>query len=130
MSKFSNPVYTKKQLSTLRPGDFVFLKWNDAPDQCVMLLERIDTKQKGDISLKYLTQGFIIDSHAVHTQIVCMLTGESETLKFPNPEDYNYEEESAKMALFRVGGGVEERPKVWPYVSVKKAEKAAKKAAK
>ena len=78
--------FTKKELGCIKAGTFVTLAWNDAPDEVVLLIEKIDIKKKGDISLRYLTWTdssgkFGTASHAIHSQIV----GIGEWIKFPEP---------------------------------------------
>lgn len=75
--------FTKKELGKIKPGTFITLKWNDAPLETVMLLEKIDVKQKGDISLRYFSDLRHINSFATHKQIV----GVMNEVVFPDPID-------------------------------------------
>lgn len=66
-------VYTKRELYRLQPGTFIALEWDDASDEIVLLLEKIDIKEKGDISLFYFSfNAKEVSRHAVHRQIVAI----------------------------------------------------------
>lgn len=75
------PLFTKKELSAVKPGTWITLAWNDVPDETVLLLEKINTNERGDCQVRYLNPSSGCISHAVHTQIV----GVHYTLVVPAP---------------------------------------------
>ena len=90
--------YTKKQLAKIPAGTFITLKWNDAADEVVLLLEKIDTKEKGDVSLCYATWNdgfgkFGVSRHAIHSQII----GVGGFVKFP---------ESMRLVRRKIDGSI------------------------
>lgn len=65
----------KKDVLKLKPGTFVEVLWLDSPPEVGMLVER--TKDRpGDVAVKMFypnRSACHVDSHAVHTQINCVL---------------------------------------------------------
>lgn len=63
----------KKVLGEIHPGTMVTIMWIDAPDQQVMLLEKINPKEKGDIALALFSfEGSHFIARAIHSQIVAV----------------------------------------------------------
>lgn len=57
----------KREALKLKPGTFVRIMWDDAPDEVVLLLAKPDKDFGG---LHYLRDTGVIDSHADYRQIV------------------------------------------------------------
>ena len=65
----SKSAFSKKQLAKLSLGTWITISWNDAPDEAVLLVEYIDTREKGDCRVTFYAPGRGV-CRAVHTQIV------------------------------------------------------------
>lgn len=61
---------TKKELSKIKIGGFILIEWLDSPPTVAVLLEKIDPKIKGDISISCLYANGDINNHAIHSQIL------------------------------------------------------------
>lgn len=64
---------SKKEVLKLKPGTFVRLMWNDAPDEVVVLLDKPDN-EPGDVSLHYLTDEGHRMTQATYKNVVAVLT--------------------------------------------------------
>lgn len=63
---------TKAEIYKLTPGTFLEVRWNDASNSVVLLLEKPE-RQRGDVSLKCLHQTTgLVDTHIVHGQVVAV----------------------------------------------------------
>jgi hypothetical protein len=64
--------FTKAELGRIKPGTWVTVMWKDTDmAQAILLLERINVKEHGDITLKYFDPAHnCIKTLAVHKQIV------------------------------------------------------------
>ena len=68
--------YTKKELCKVKPGTWLTLSWNDAPNSVAMLLIRMDPEERGQVALKVFhpERGQFWITHdqvfGVHEQIV------------------------------------------------------------
>ena len=74
--------YRKKFLKSLPAGTWVLLAWNDNEPTWALLLEPLNKKEKGEVSLNcfhFQGENRTVDTHAVHTQIIQV----GDTLKAP-----------------------------------------------
>ena len=65
--------YRKKFLKSLPAGTWVLLAWSDNEPTWALLLEPLDKKEKGEVSLNCFhvqSRYMHADTHAVHTQII------------------------------------------------------------
>ena len=64
-------VVTKKQALKLKPGTWLEVRWNDAPNEIGLLLE-IVPNTRGEVDLRMFwanRKRDVVDKHAMHTQI-------------------------------------------------------------
>lgn len=86
--------FTKNVLARIKPGTWITLQWDDASNQSVLLLEKINRSERGDISISYFDpdSGKIERSFATHKQII----GIGRTIETPvaydetRPETFPY----------------------------------------
>jgi hypothetical protein len=71
---------TKRLVASLRPGAFLQIKWMDSPDQAVMLLEKVDYYEHGELSI-HVFDGKTTSRHPVYSQVIEAI-GHVDSLNF------------------------------------------------
>jgi hypothetical protein len=68
------PVLSKKEVGKIKPGTWIEVKWADAPNQAVLLVERMNPKETGEVSLRYFDpDSCSIRLQATNRQVVRVL---------------------------------------------------------